>query len=123
KEFEYVTMRPSDNFLWWVEVSGLPDKSMVAPRNWPPQRNVRPFQFSSKMLATNKLTVTARVDQTTVWLSPELVDFRQPIAVEVNSRAVTSREHPARPDLSVLLEDARTRGDRLHPFWAKLTVP
>ncbi len=24
-----------------------------------------------------------------------------------------------RPNLSVLLEDVRTRGDRLHPFWAK----
>ena len=28
-----------------------------------------------------------------------------------------------KPDLNVMLEDARTRGDRQHPFWAKVTVP
>ena len=27
----------------------------------------------------------------------------------------------AEPDIAVLLEDVRTRGDRMHPFWAKVT--
>jgi hypothetical protein len=27
------------------------------------------------------------------------------------------------PNLLVLLEDARTRGDRQHPFWAKVEMP
>jgi hypothetical protein len=26
------------------------------------------------------------------------------------------------PDLRVMLEDARTRGDRQHPFWARFDV-
>ncbi len=122
KEIEYVTMRPWDNFFWWVEVSGMPEKSMVAPANWPPPRGARPFQFDSKMLATNKLTVTARVEKATVWLSPELVDFDQQLVVEVNNRAISPRDRFVRPDLQVLLEDARTRADRQHPFWAKLTT-
>lgn len=121
REFEYVTMRPWDNFFWWVEVQGLPEKSMVAPTNWPPPRGARPFQFESKMLATNKLIVTARVGQTTVWLSPELVDFSKQLVVEVNNRTISPRDRFVRPDLHVLLEDVRTRGDRQHPFWAKLT--
>jgi len=121
REFEYVTMRPWDNFFWWVEVQGLPEKSMIVPTNWPPPRGTRPFQFESKMLATNKLIVTARVGQTTVWLSPELVDFSKQLVVEVNNRTISPRDRFVRPDLSVLLEDVRTRADRQHPFWARLT--
>jgi pimeloyl-ACP methyl ester carboxylesterase len=122
KEMQYVTMRPWDNFFWWLEVEGLPEKSMVAPSNWPPPRNVRPFQIEGKTLANNRLHVTARVEKATVWLSPELVDFDQQIVVEVNNRAISPRDRMVRPDINVLLEDARTRADRQHPFWAKLVT-
>jgi hypothetical protein len=54
-------------------------------------------------------------------LSPELVDFTQQLIVEINNRAVSPRDRFVRPDLDVLLEDARARADRQHPFWAKLT--
>jgi hypothetical protein len=40
--------------------------------------------------------------------------------VEVNNRAISPRDRTVRPDLNVLLEDARSRADRQHPFWAKL---
>jgi hypothetical protein len=122
KEFEYVSMRPWDNFFWWVEVEGMPEKSMVAPSTWPPTRGVRPFQFEGKVLANNRLTVTARAQKASVWLSPELIDFKQPVIVEINNRAVQPRNRQVRPDLKVLLEDVRTRADRQHPFWAKLTT-
>ncbi len=122
KEIEYVTLRPWDNFVWWLEVAGMPEKSMVAPSSWPPTRGVRPFQFDGKVLANNRITTTARVEKATVWLSPELVDFNQQMVVEVNNRAISPRDRFVRPDLNVLLEDARTRADRQHPFWAKLTT-
>ncbi len=38
KEFECVTMRPWDNFFWWLEVADMPEKSMIAPATWPPPR-------------------------------------------------------------------------------------
>mgnify|MGYP001243328488 CR=1 FL=1 len=120
KEIEYVTLRPWDNFVWWLEVEGMPEKSMVEPSNWPPNRDVRPFQFKGKVLANNRITATAKVEKATIWLSPELVDFNEKILVEVNNRAISPRDRYVRPDLNVLLEDARTRADRQHPFWAKL---
>jgi hypothetical protein len=120
KEIEYVTLRPWDNFVWWLEVTGMPEKSMVSPANWPPPRNVRPFTFDGKVLNNNRISATARVEKATVWLSPELVDFRQQMVVEVNNRAISPRDRFVRPDLNVLLEDARSRADRQHPFWAKL---
>jgi hypothetical protein len=58
----------------------------------------------------------------TVWLSPDLVDFGQPLVVEVNNRTISPRDRMVRPDVGVLLEDVRTRADRQHPFWAKLST-
>jgi hypothetical protein len=120
KEIEYVTMRPWDNFAWWLEVEGLPEQSMVSPSSWPPTKGVRPFRFSGKVMATNRIMATAKVVKATVWLSPELVDFNEKLVVEVNNRPISPRDRYVKPDLGVLLEDARTRADRQHPFWAKL---
>jgi pimeloyl-ACP methyl ester carboxylesterase len=119
----YETMRPWDNFICWVEAEGLPPKSMVPPDNWPPPRGVRPAQLSSKRLAGNKITAKLQADKTTIWLSPEIVDFKDRISVELNGRQIGPRDRVIAPDLTVLLEDARTRADRQHPFWAKVTSP
>ncbi|HEX4414812.1 MAG TPA: peptidase, partial [Lacipirellulaceae bacterium] len=122
KDIDCVTMRPWDNFFWWLEADGLPAKSMVAPGNWPPQHEVRPSTVIGKRLAINKVTVKLQASKVTVWLSPDLVDFTQPLVVEVNYRAITPRDRIMKPDVGVLLDDARTRADRQHPFWAKLST-
>ena len=44
-------------------------------------------------LETNKMTVTAKPSKVTVWLSPELVDFDQPLVVEVNNRRFAARPY------------------------------
>ena len=79
--------------------------------------------ISGKRLETNKIAVKVQAEKVIVWLSPELVDFNERLVVEVNNRAISPRDRIVRPDLNVLLEDARTRGDRQHPFWAKLETP
>jgi predicted esterase len=121
REFECVTLRPWDNFFWWLEVSGLPEKAMVSPSNWPPSRGTRPLPLRSKLTEGNKVMVFEQAQQTTVWLGPEMVDFEQPLVVELNGRSISPRNHYVTPDLEVLLEDARARADRQHPFWAKVT--
>jgi pimeloyl-ACP methyl ester carboxylesterase len=122
KEIDCVSMRPWDSFFWWLEVEGLPAKSMVAPVNWPPPRSTRPASIEGRRLETNKVTVKTQADKVTVWLSPELVDLNQKLVVELNGRAITPRDRNVRPDLTVLLEDVRTRADRQHPFWAKVSA-
>ena len=121
QKFDCVSMRPWDTFFWWLEVEGLSQKSMVAPANWPPPRTARPAQIESKRLETNKLSVKVQAEKVTVWLSPEIVDLNQRLVVELNGRALTPPDRTVRPDITVLLEDVRTRADRQHPFWAKLT--
>jgi pimeloyl-ACP methyl ester carboxylesterase len=123
KEFECVTMRPWDNFFWWHEVRDLPEKSMVAPATWPPNRRTRPFPVRAKLVEGNKVMVYDQAGQTTVWLGPEFVDFGQPLTVELNGRRISPADGFVRPDLGVLLEDARSRAERQHPFWAKVESP
>jgi predicted esterase len=121
REFECVTLRPWDNFFWWLEVNGLPQKSMVSPSNWPPSRGTRPLKLRGKLTDGNRVLVYDQAEQTTVWLGPELVDFEQPLVVELNGRPISPRNRYVSPDQEVLLEDARARADRQHPFWAKVT--
>jgi pimeloyl-ACP methyl ester carboxylesterase len=77
KELDCVSMRPWDNFFWWLEAEGLPERSMVLPANWPPPRTVRPAPIGGKRLETNKVVADVRAERVTVWLSPELVDFNE----------------------------------------------
>ena len=49
-----------------------------------------------------------------------MLDFKQRSTITVNGRRLNGPDQMIRPDLHVLLEDVRTRGDRQHPFWAKL---
>ncbi len=119
KEFSCKTMRPWDNFFWWIEGRDFP--GTVAPSNWP-QRSARPTEVQGKRLANNGLAARTASKQTTIWLSPDVVDFSAPVRVTLNGRRVTSVQGHIQPQLEVLLEDVRTRADRLRPFWAKLEV-
>jgi pimeloyl-ACP methyl ester carboxylesterase len=120
REFACATMRPWDNFFWWLEVTNLPERSMIQPAQWPPPRNTRPLQVKGYISENGTITVQARGGKATVWLGPELVDFTKRHVVQINDRRVSGRSDAIEPSLGVLLEDARTRADRQHPFWAKI---
>jgi hypothetical protein len=91
---------------------------MIDPANWPPARGVRPAELKAKVLANGDILVNSGGIQATVWISPDLVDpGRGTIDVTIAGRRTSVT---VEPDVSVLLEDVRTRGDRLHPFWAKV---
>ncbi len=113
REFKVASMRPWDNFFWWVEVSSYPTPSMVAPAAWPPPSGARPAMTEATVLDSNGLSVKTAADRITFWLSPEIVDFNERMTIQGR------RNLEIRPSAEVMLEDVRTRGDRLHPFWAK----
>jgi len=122
RRFECVTMRPWDNFFWWVEVDDLPARAMVAPNHWPPPRGTFAMQTESAILDTNGVRVRTGAGKVVVWLAPEMVDFQRRITVLINSRPVRTNDPALQPNLETLLEDARTRVDRQHPFWTKVEV-
>ncbi len=117
REYECMSMRPWDNFFWWAELEGMPRHSMVLPVDWPPAGGARPARTEGRILKNNRVSLSTGASRATVWLAPEMVDFSKRISVVINGR---SRNHPVEPSAEVLLEDVRTRGDRQHPFWAKV---
>ncbi|NIM07638.1 MAG: peptidase, partial [Planctomycetales bacterium] len=121
-EFECETIRSWDNYFWWVEIKELPKHLVADPHNWPPRR-IRTLKVSAKILHSDdgsRVTVRSTKGPTTIWLSPQLVDFDRQI--RIHCQGFRSVDGPP-PDIGVILEDARTRGDRLHPFWARVDLP
>ena len=125
-DFDVRTMRPWDSFFWWLEMPNLledrPDR-MVDPIDFQARSAVKPVEVRSRLnRGTNgvSVTITPRVANVLVYLSPDMIDFRSKTSVTVNEK----RYHPlngiVEPNIEVMLEDVRTRGDRLHPFWAML---
>lgn len=115
REFSVVTMREWDNFFWFLEVDGLPPQSMVPPVAWPVPKT-REAPLEARVLENNRIILSrCPAAKITVYLSPDWVDFTTPSVVTLRSR----RFERAEPEISVILEDTRTRGDRQHPFWAK----
>ncbi|MEM1303820.1 MAG: peptidase [Planctomycetota bacterium] len=124
-EFAVDTMRPWDNYFWWLECDELTPRAMVHPLLWtgskPPGR-ARAATLQGRGYQDNKLGAKVRAGRVTFWLSPDVIDFDKRIELEVNGRSVVDRDAPVKADVSVLLEDARTRADRQRPFWAKHVV-
>jgi pimeloyl-ACP methyl ester carboxylesterase len=120
-EFEMASMRPWDNFFWYAEAAGFPDSSMVHPVEFtgekPPRSN--PAKVSGKRIVENNgVNVTSTASKVTVWLSPELVNFDAKMLVKIKGKDMRG---PFKPKLEDLLEDVRTRCDRQHAFWLKVT--
>ena len=122
-EFLCRSMRPWDNYFWWLELDDFPPKTLVDPDDWPPPKNYHAGQTKASRNATNGVNVTTGAGKTTIWLSPEIVDFNAKMTITVNGRRAPLSGGGVSPDLTILLEDARSRADRQHVFWAKVEMP
>jgi len=123
KDFSVVTMRPWDNFFWWVELRQLPPRAMIVPEDWPPPRGSQPVHTNGTVTRTNGLLLQTGAGQMTVWLSPDVLDLSRRFTITINGGHLNTSDASLTGDLAVLLEDARTRGDRQHPFWSKIAAP
>jgi dienelactone hydrolase len=122
QEFDCASLRPWDNFFWWLEVNEFPSKFMVYPTDWSGVR-VTPAHVAGRIMPDNRLTAKTSANAVTIWLGPDFVDFSKPIRLTYNNRKVSEPPGGFKPDVSVLLEDVRTRADRQRPFWAKVEMP
>jgi pimeloyl-ACP methyl ester carboxylesterase len=122
KEFECRTMRASDNFFWWVELDDMPESVLVDPAQWQ-QRGKRSMQVNAKVTAANGIIVRTGAQKATLWLAPELIDMNRPIEINVNGVRLGNAGAAIEANLGIILEDVRTRGDRQHPFWARVVMP
>ena len=123
REFVCRAMRPWDNYFWWVEVHGLPKRAELLPSDWPPPRGTRPMRVEAKITAGNAIRVRAGAQRVTLWILPQLLDLGERLQISINGVRLKRQQATPEPNIAVLLEDARTRGDRQHPFWARLDFP
>ncbi|HEY1068247.1 MAG TPA: hypothetical protein VGE52_19135, partial [Pirellulales bacterium] len=123
KKIDVVSLRPWDNFFYWIETADHPPKTTCLPFNWAKDgAKTNAMTVDAELKSKNRIYVRSGAGQTTVLLSPELgIDFNERIEVQIGQR--TNRNKLIAPDLAVILEDARTRGDRQHVFWAKVSAP
>ena len=131
EQFNVETMRPWDNFFWWVEMPNLHmdvPRNMFDPMDFPvtTRRDIPKVSVESRLnRPTNAVLVTTRprLPNVEIFLTPEIVNFGDRVTVRVNDRNYSPPNGMIEADVEVMLEDVRTRGDRLHPFWARLGAP
>lgn len=117
---DFTCLRRNDNFAWCLEIDELDPKYIVEPLAWPPPKGFRASKSSFTIAETNDnaITLNSEGDPVTLWLSPDFVNFDKPIKI-LRRKVILVKE---KPSAEVLLEDVRTRGDRQHPFWLKVTI-
>jgi predicted esterase len=117
REFACATMRTSDNFFWWAEIENLPPNAIAT--SWPPH-GTQPLHVQGNAPANNTLTLRAGNSRATIWLSPEMVNFKDRVNITVGGHRPSGLPPIIKPSVETMLEDLRVRGDRQHPFWAKV---
>ena len=86
----------------------------------PLPRGTQPLLVQGNAPANNTLVLTAGNSRATIWLSPEMVDFKTRVNITVGGRRPGGVPAMIKPSVETMLEDLRFRGDRQHPFWAKV---
>lgn len=117
KEFETVSLRPTDNFFWWVESSDFNAQNVVLPAEWP-KEGIRDGKFIVTAPIENRFTIRTPGNRVTLWFTPDLVDFSKPVDLRINQSDLGDVD--VRPERIVMLEDVRLRADRQNPYWAKV---
>ena len=91
-------------------------------------RLVQPDSGAIDFKGTNVIDIRSQaITQLSIWLSQEMIDWTKPVTVNIGGRVArdptTGKEFRARklePDLEILLEDYRERGDRRMLFTGRL---
>lgn len=123
RSLEFTTMRAGDRFFYWLEVPQVSPDNVSNAFELDGKRDfARAGRFEANLLdsAMNGIRV-AKVPATErgawIWLSPKMVDLGREI--QVIFRGKTSKYNLS-PDIAIMLEDVRQRGDRMHVFWQRI---
>jgi predicted esterase len=119
-EFEAKSVRVTDNEFAWLTCSGFPP-NVLRDIPWDlPNTRPTPKTISGTITAGGTIYVSNPGRRTTIWLSPDLIDFENRVQLHVNG-TVRHRDF-VKPDIAATLERLAITGDRQRPVWAKLDV-
>ncbi|MEM6362945.1 MAG: alpha/beta hydrolase [Planctomycetota bacterium] len=116
------TMRDGDQFFWWLEWEQMLPGVSIDPILFASADRIKDAKVESKITANNGVLIQqAPSKQFTVWLGPHLpLKMNEPIEVQYRSRR---KDFVFNGELETMLEDVRTRADRVRPFWGKVIIP
>ncbi len=120
-EFSVESLRPWDNYYWFIELDGFPRMNVMWPEMWTDGK-LKPLTIKGELKPEGEVNhfvvKPAKAGRSmTLWLSDEFVNFEKEVKITGRGRKF---EEAVTPSTQVMLEDARTRCDRLHPYWARL---
>lgn len=119
-EFEVTTMRPWDNYFWWLELNDVPSNLVVLPPAWNVERERGSLTVTGEVSLTStgqtRFHVNRGGESIRFWVSPQWAKMEEEILFGWN-RAAKSTKILVSPSRTVLLEDLRTRSDTQNPFW------
>lgn len=103
-------LRPWDNRIYWLTTDGHTGTSHI------------PAELTAKQVAGNSYVIKAKgFKQLSVWLSPAMADFEQPVEIKINpGGGGPTFKKAVKPSLEVLLEDFLARGDQKNLYFAKV---
>ena len=105
------TMRPTDNRFYWLEVNEIEESKQLSVKKTTVQF---PANIQGDVSGDNVIRVnSAGVKKLSILLTADLIDWQKPVRVVLNnSPARNYKPKMLEPDLELLLEDYRIRGDR-----------
>lgn len=120
-KFECKTIRPWDNYYWFVELHGFPKKNTTWPELYNAKTKIKVLTITGELREANSnffvLAPPRAGTGMTLWLSPNFFDFSREITINGRGRDFQGSVRPSR---KTLLEDARQRMDLQRPYWAKV---
>lgn len=128
-EFQAHTLRSWDTFFWCVELGDIGQthaERLQNPMDWISgnKASVKPLRVTVDVQRQHnrvRIDLQPRVEQAEIFLTPAMIRFDEKAEVLLNGRSLLPpRTEFLEPSIEVMLEDARSRRDRIHPFWIRL---
>jgi hypothetical protein len=120
-KWEGGSLRKTDNQFYWMRANALPDR-FYPPITWdtPHPKIPVPKSFEGYITPTGTIFITHPGDSTTIWLNPDLFDFKNRCQVRMRGKYLYNDY--VKPSIEALLTDLRERGDRERLYWARLDL-
>jgi len=108
----WATMRETDNRFYWLGVDKITNARLI--EHLRPGHLISPATIQGDITGSNVINITTLgITRVSVWLTQDLIDWRKKVSVNINGQAARGyRPKVLEPDLALLLEDYRERGDR-----------
>lgn len=118
--FPWMTMRSTDNRFYWLSADKIQDGRTLD--TLAPGKLIIPAEIQGDITGSNVIRIRSRgVTQLSIWLGQGLIDWTKPVSVTLNGGVPPGyKPKVIAPDLELLLEDYRQRGDRRKLFMGRL---